>query len=127
MTPVIIYSPLCSIRIFGDTQGLCDFESKGRVTTAQSSRKAVPMRLLKHLEFATQKPLYSSKCLSQVLHFVFKVLGFFPAETDNCCDQSFICNFISHELLLRLGATCVFALWFFFLNYRLKKILLKHA
>jgi len=43
------------------------------------------------------------------------------------CDQSFICNFISHELLLGLGITCVFSFLLFLLNYRLKEILLKHA
>lgn len=86
-------------------------ESKGRVSIADGSRKTAPMCLLKHLLFVIQESSYSITMFESSLAFSF--------EGDDCCDQSFICNFISHELLLRLGITCVF---FFFVVFFFVKL-----
>lgn len=106
-------------------------ESKGRVTIAEGSGKAAPICLITHLLFYLCTFLLFENLHDAWVKSCFLCLGgfFLCRNMNDCCNQSFICNCISHELLLRLDITRVFAfsLVFIFLNYRLKEILLKHV
>lgn len=85
-------------------------ESKGRVTIAEGSREAAPICLITQLLFYLCTFLLFENLHDAWVKSCFLCLRvFFPLQKYDCCNQSFICNCISHELLLRLDITHVFA------------------